>query len=57
MLSFRAQKHEAREEKARKDWPLRDRDAARSPPEAMQVRLLFDLGILHAIAGIRERVD
>lgn len=57
MLSWRAQKHEAREEKGRKDWPLRSRDAVRSPPKELPVSALGAVSILHAIEMFGERAD
>lgn len=46
----RAQQHEAREEKGRKDWPLFDRNAARTPPAEVHRSVLGTVDILHAIA-------
>lgn len=56
MLSFRAQEHEAREEKAREHRPLRSRDAARSAPEELHMSVLGTVEILHAIEIIVDNV-
>ena len=50
MLSLRAHEHEAREGERRKDWPPWSRDAARSVPEDLHVKMLdIEMVILHAI--------
>lgn len=53
-LLFRAQEHEAREEKGRRDWPLRNRNAARDPPKELHESVLKTADILHAIEMIIE---
>ena len=54
MLLFRAQKHEAREEKGRKDWPPRNRVVVRNPPEELHVSALEIVGILLVIEMIEN---
>jgi hypothetical protein len=54
MLLFRVHDCEAREEKGRTDWPLRDRIADRKPPSELCDSVLEMPGILHAIDMIIE---
>jgi hypothetical protein len=56
MLSFRVQEHEAREDKAREHWLLRNRHTTRGAPEELHISVLGTVEILHAIEIIVDNV-
>lgn len=57
VLSLRAQEYDAREDKGRKDWLLRDRATARNLPKELHICVLETVDILHAIEVMIESAD